>query len=46
MKLKLKNVTSYHKEYFTELDLSKKNKHIVWTKWLWKIYHIKLFLQS
>ena len=24
MKLKLKNVTSYHKEYFTELDLSKK----------------------
>ncbi|EFJ75232.1 hypothetical protein HMPREF9552_01098 [Escherichia coli MS 198-1] len=24
MKLKLKNITSYHKEYFTELDLSKK----------------------
>ncbi len=45
MKLKLKNVTSYHKEYFTELDLSKKI-NILYGKWLWKIYHIKLFLQS
>ena len=44
MELRLKNVTSYNKNIFTNLDLSKKNKYSIWSKWLWEIYNFKFLL--